>query len=45
LRKDQMQARLDRVELRLRSQFAALDSLLGSMQQTSAALLRQLGQQ
>jgi len=43
MRKDQMQARLDRVEIRLRSQFAALDALMGSMQQTSAALLRQLG--
>lgn len=43
-RKDQLQARLDRVEIRLRTQFAALDSLLGSMQQTSAALVRQLGQ-
>lgn len=43
-RKDQLQARLDRVEIRLRTQFAALDSLLGSLQQTSAALARQLGQ-
>jgi flagellar hook-associated protein 2 len=43
LRKDQVQARLDRVEVRLRTQFAALDSLLGSLQQTSSALVRQLG--
>jgi flagellar hook-associated protein 2 len=44
MRKDQMQARLDRVEIRLRNQFAALDGLLGSMRQTSAALLQQIGQ-
>lgn len=43
LRKDQIQARLDRVEVRLRTQFAALDALLGSLQQTSSALVRQLG--
>jgi flagellar hook-associated protein 2 len=41
-RKDQMQARLDRMETRLRAQFAALDALVGSMQQTSTALMRAL---
>ncbi len=44
LRKDQLQARLDRMEQRLRTQFAALDALVGSLQQTSVTLTRQLSQ-
>lgn len=42
-RVDQMQTRLDAVQQRLQSQFAALDALIGSMKQTSNALLAQLG--
>lgn len=42
-RADQMQVRLDNVQLRLQNQFAALDGLIGSMKQTSNALLAQLG--
>lgn len=41
-RKDQLQVRLDRMEQRLRAQFAALDALMGSMQQTSRTLMQQL---
>lgn len=43
MRADQMQTRLDAVQLRLQNQFAALDGLIGSMKQTSSALLAQLG--
>jgi flagellar hook-associated protein 2 len=42
-RADQMQTRLDAVQQRLQNQFAALDALIGSMKQTSNALLAQLG--
>lgn len=42
-RVDQMQTRLDAVQLRLQTQFASLDALIGSMKQTSNALLAQLG--
>lgn len=41
-RKDQLSVRLDRMEQRLRAQFAALDAMLGSMQQTSSQLMRAL---
>ncbi|MEO1765703.1 flagellar filament capping protein FliD [Thiobacter aerophilum] len=41
-RKAQLQVRLDAMEQRLRAQFAALDAMLGSMQQTSSQLLRAL---
>jgi flagellar hook-associated protein 2 len=43
-RKDQLSVRLDRMEQRLRAQFAALDAMLGSMQQASTMLMRQLSQ-
>lgn len=40
---DQLKVRLVNVERRFRAQFAALDSLVGSMQQTSSFLTSQLG--
>lgn len=40
---DQLKVRLANVEKRLRAQFAALDSLVGSLQQTSSFLTSQLG--
>lgn len=42
---DQLKVRLENVERRLRAQFAALDSLVGSLQQTSSFLTSQLGSQ
>ena len=42
---DQLKVRLENVERRFRAQFAALDSLVGSMQQTSSFLTSQLGTQ
>lgn len=39
---DQMKVRLENVEKRLRAQFAALDSLVGSLQQTGSFLASQL---
>lgn len=39
---DQVKVRLENVEKRLRAQFAALDSLVGSLQQTSSFLTSQL---
>ena len=40
---DQMQTRLTLTEQRLRSQFASLDALLGSMRQTNSYLVQRLG--
>lgn len=40
---DQMKVRLVTIERRFRTQFAALDSLVGSLQQTSTFLTNQLG--
>lgn len=42
---DQLKVRLENVERRFRAQFAALDSLVGSLQQTSSFLTSQLGTQ
>lgn len=42
---DQLKVRLVNVERRFRAQFAALDSLVGSLQQTSSFLTSQLGTQ
>jgi flagellar hook-associated protein 2 len=39
---DQFNARLTRIEARYRDQFSKLDALMGSMQQTSAALANSL---
>jgi flagellar hook-associated protein 2 len=39
---DQFNARLTRIEARYRNQFSKLDALMGTMQQTSAALTNAL---